>query len=356
VLSAVESIGRAIGKKRGYHLVVLTSTVMPGSMDNFVAPALEKASGRRLGEDLGLCYSPELIALGNVIRGLREPEVVIVGASDQRAASALIDVRRKICDRSPNIARMNFVNAELAKLALNSFVTMKMSFANTLAEMCEKLPGADVDVVTAAIGTDKRIGRSNLKGALGYGGPCFPRDNIAFAEFARRIGAQAELATATHSVNTRQHERVAKLVETEFDKGATVAVMGLAYKTGTSVVESSQSMALVSRLLDHGYKVSAYDPELVGVDAHQVVPRGTLLADSVRECLLGADVCVIATPWPEFRSIGVGLLEGKTVIDCWRILPNDVAASVRYIPIGRFVFRRKRVVSSVSPSRPKAKA
>lgn len=356
VVSVIESVGRALRTKDGYHLVALTSTVMPGSMDNFVAPLLEKVSGRRVGEDLGLCYSPELIALGNVIKGLKEPDVVIVGASDQRAASALLSIRRQICDNSPTIARMNFVNAELSKLALNSFVTMKMSFANTLAEICEKLPGADVDVVTAAIGTDKRIGRSNLKGALGYGGPCFPRDNIAFAEFAKRIGAQAELAKATHSVNVRQLERVARLVEAETDAGATVAVLGLAYKTGTNVVESSQSLALVSELQERGYVVKAYDPELAGGDAPNAVPLGTRIASSVRECLLGADLCVIATPCSEFKSIGAGLLEGKTVIDCWRVLPSEVAASVRYIPIGRFVSKGERILSSVSRSRYKAKA
>ena len=108
---------------------------------------------------------------------------------------------------------MEFVNAELAKIAVNSFVTMKISFANTLAEMSERMAGGDVDKITSAIGRDKRIGPGYLRGALGYGGPCFPRDNVAFARYASRVGAQALIAEATHGVNLHQLERVLALVE-----------------------------------------------------------------------------------------------------------------------------------------------
>jgi UDP-glucose 6-dehydrogenase len=172
VEKAMKSIGRELAGKKGYHLVVLTSTVGPGSMDGVVKPALEKTSGRKVGATLGLCYNPEFIALGDVIRGLRSPDFILIGESDKKAGDILASIQNVVCTNSPPIERMEFINAELAKIAVNSFVTMKMSFANTLAEITEKLPGGNVDKVTTAIGRDKRIGGAYLRGATGFGGTC----------------------------------------------------------------------------------------------------------------------------------------------------------------------------------------
>src|SRR5439155_6007964 len=134
------------------------------------------------------CYNPEFIALGSVIRDMRNPDMVLIGESDQRSGEMLAGIHRGICESNPTIAHMNFVNAELAKLSINTFVTTKISYANMLAEICESLPGADVDVVTRAVGADSRVGLKYLKGALGYGGPCFPRDNLALAALFRQEG------------------------------------------------------------------------------------------------------------------------------------------------------------------------
>src|SRR5437588_7710132 len=117
-----------------------------------------------------------------------------------------------MCESEPHIQRMNFVNAELTKLSVNTFVTTKISYANMLAQVCETLPGADVDIVTAALGCDSRIGVKYLKGALGYGGPCFPRDNVAFGALARTNGVPALVAEATDELNRRQVPRLGKLL------------------------------------------------------------------------------------------------------------------------------------------------
>ncbi|MDG6925623.1 MAG: nucleotide sugar dehydrogenase [Nitrososphaerota archaeon] len=178
VEKAMKSVGRELAKKKGYHLVVLTSTVGPGSMDGVVKPALEKASGRRVGAGLGLCYNPEFIALGDVIKGLRSPDFLLIGESDRKAGDALESIQKVVCTNSPPVERMEFVNAELAKIAVNSFVTMKMSFANTLAEISERLPGGNVDKVTSAVGRDRRIGGAYLRGATGFGGTCLAEGTL----------------------------------------------------------------------------------------------------------------------------------------------------------------------------------
>ncbi len=175
-------------------------------------PALERASGRRVGETLGLCYSPEFIALGNVIRDMLEPDMVLIGESDPRAGDVLERLYRGVCENDPPFRRMSLVNAELTKIAVNTYVTMKISYANALADMCERLPGADVDTVTDALGLDTRIGPKYLRGAIAYGGPCFPRDNKAFAVLARDLGAEPLLAEATDAVNVAQTDRLARIV------------------------------------------------------------------------------------------------------------------------------------------------
>ena len=157
-LPVCEEIGRALAAKDGYHVVVLTSTVMPGSTGGPVREALERASGKRLGPDFGLCYGPEFIALGSVVRDFLNPDFVLIGESDSRAGEQLEAIYQHVCENSPTAARMNFVNAELAKLSVNAYVTTKISFANMLARICERLPGSDVDVVTRALGLDTRIG------------------------------------------------------------------------------------------------------------------------------------------------------------------------------------------------------
>ena len=139
---------------------------------------------------------------------------------------------------------MNFVNAELTKISVNTFVTTKISYANMLAEICEQVPGADAEVVSSAIGLDTRIGRKYLKGALGYGGPCFPRDNKAFARFAELHDVDATLARATDQVNQRQVNRLAGRVLEVAADGDRVAILGLSYKPDTEVIEESQGVML----------------------------------------------------------------------------------------------------------------
>ncbi len=324
VLDAIEDIGRGLRRKDGYHVVVVTSTVAPLTMEREVAPRLENASGRVVGDSVGLCYSPEFIALGSVIRDMCHPDFVLIGESDARAGDVLEAVQRTIVGGGTDVRRMNLVNAEVAKIAVNTFVTTKISYANMLAEICERLPGGDVDTVTNAIGLDSRIGRRFFKGALGYGGPCFPRDNAAFVAIARELGTSADIAAATDTVNRRQVSRLASLVKSHSGHGRRrVSILGLSYKPDTNVVEESQGIMLANRLASDGYAVTVFDPQALDQAASLLAPSITAAA-AAAECLESADVVVIAVPWPAFRDIPT-LLEAmpprrRVVIDCWRVL------------------------------------
>jgi UDPglucose 6-dehydrogenase len=339
VLAATEEIGQGLSGSDAYHVVVVASTVMPGSCDIEIRPALETASGRGVGDTLGLCYSPEFIALGSVIRDMLEPDMVLIGESDARAGDMLERLYGGVCENDPPFRRMSLVNAELTKIAVNTYVTMKISYANALADMCERLPGADVEVVTDALGLDTRIGAKYLRGAISYGGPCFPRDNKAFGVLARDLGTEPLLAEATDAVNVAQTGRLARVVQSRLESGNAVGILGLAYKPDTGVIEESPGVALARVLGNAGYEVFVYDPVATkaGVDALEGLARGS---SSAEELLAKSDVAVIATPWPEFAALPIDGLEREgrrtVLIDCWRLLPDDLGGgAIEVVRLGR---------------------
>ena len=339
VIAAVEEIGAALRQKADYHLVVISSTVMPGSTGGVIRQALERASGRTVGRGLGLCYNPEFIALGSAIRDMLWPDFILIGESDRTAGQLLSEMYRRVCDNDPPMRRMNFVNAEISKISVNTFVTTKISYANMLGELCDHLPEADVDVVTQAIGSDSRIGTKYLKGAIGYGGPCFPRDNKAFVSLCRNLGVRCDLAKATDSINDYQVTRLRNAVASRLQSGGRVGILGLAYKPDTDVIEESQGVQLAHILAEEGYEVVVFDPLALG-SASAVLGERVTVAQSAEACLHGADAVVIATPWPEFAKLSDGPLSSDGgplfVLDPWCVLPLEgINPDIKVVRLGR---------------------
>jgi UDPglucose 6-dehydrogenase len=339
VVAAVQQIGNCLRNKTDYHIVNITSTVMPDTTGGTIRGALERYSGRRVGDDVGLCYTPEFVALGSVVRDLLNPDFILLGESDSRAGDVVESLYRSTCENSPPIRRMALINAEIAKISVNTYVTTKISYANMLAEICERLAGADVDVVTSAIGLDTRIGSRYLKGAVGYGEPCFPRDNVALGALARRIGARADIVDATDRLNRYQVDRLVAHVRARAAPGSRVGILGLAYKPNTPVVEESAGVALALRLSKAGYLVAVSDP--MALESARASLGTTAAAASMQACAREADVLVITTPWPEYSSLDPLLLQrtGRraVIIDCWRVLPKErfrEAADVVYLGDG----------------------
>lgn len=338
VVEAVSGIGDALQRKADYHLVVVTSTVMPGATDGEIRRALESHAGRPLGPTLGLCYSPEFIALGSVVRNMLRPDMVLIGESDAHAGDLLEQIYAASCDNQPAVRRMNFVNAELTKIAVNTFVTTKISYANMLSDICDRLPGADVDVVTSAVGADSRIGERYLRGATAYGGPCFPRDNVAFSALARQNGARAELAEATDTINRYQVDRVLGAVEARLATPGPIGVLGLAYKPDTGVIEESQGLAVAARLLRQGKRVIVYDPKAMPA-ARTALGPAVETAESAADCVSRASLVLVMTPWPEFGRVPLDAYrrpgQRLPVIDCWRITPRAVASVADLVFLGQ---------------------
>ena len=347
VLDTIEAIGAALRDKDDYHLVAIVSTVMPGATGGPIKTTLERSSSRRVGDTVGLCYNPGFIGLGSVIRDMLQPDVILIGESDQRAGSMLTAIHRTCCDNDPQVRRMTFVNAELCKIAINTYLTTKISYANMLAALCDHLPGADADEVLEGVGSDTRVGRKYLKGATGYGGPCFPRDNKALAALGRRLGVRCDLAEATDAINGLQVDRLLA-VATHARVNANVAVLGLAYKPDTCVVEESQGVELAARLSAAGHIVTVYDPlAMPGVEV--ILGDRVIYANSIEQALEKSSVAVIATPWPQFKtacqSAGRRPESPLTIVDPWRLLDEKTVSPHVFVVrmgYGRMKDRRAR--------------
>lgn len=303
IFPVCEKIGRALKQKKTFHTIVITSTVMPGDCDGPIKEAIEKASGLKCGENFGLCYNPEFIALGSVIKDFLNPDFVLLGAEDPLSECRVRSIYNKVC--TAPVKTMSRMNAEIAKLSLNSYITAKISFANMIARICERLPGADVDIVTNAIGTDTRIGPKYLKGAVSYGGPCFPRDNRALAVLADELGTSSELPKTIDRFNRFQVQELANLVENT-TKGP-VAVLGMPYKTGTLVTEESFGRSLLNELKERRIEASEF-----------ISDRTSIVV------LALPDLVVI----PEF-------IQKRIVIDCWRAYPELKDVAAKYIGLGQ---------------------
>ena len=299
------------------------------------------------GKGFGVCYSPEFIALGNVLNNLANPDFMLIGESDSKSGACLQKFHEKILPASVQKCRMTLENAELAKIAVNTFVTTKISYANMLAHICENVPGMDVSVITAAIGLDARIGRRYLGTGLGYGGPCFPRDNKALAVFAEKVGAHAHIARATDKINVLQAERLVRRIRSlcsslKRNGKKKVAILGLSYKQDTDVVEESQGMQIASRMANDRKMyslVSVFDRTETLRSAQIELGNAVHYASSMAEAVSGADIVVIAVsdkrfipPLSSLKNGGLGII----LADPWRLINESLLPSgLTYCTVGK---------------------
>lgn len=244
-----------------------------------------------------------------------------------------------ICITDAPSKRMSLENAELTKLAVNTYVTTKITYANMISEFCERLPGGDVDVVTDALGADARIGRKYLTGGLGFGGPCFPRDNGALTAFGKMLGFDPALPETTDILNRAQPAALAGRIAALTPHGGSVAVLGLAYKPFSHVVEESPGVALAMALADKGIRVIGFDP-LATETARAVLRDKALIVPNLPTALEQADVVVIANPDPAFTDLAPADFPNRspavTLVDCWRLYADrqEEFSGINYVALG----------------------
>ena len=332
VLDICRKIGSALKQKKTYHVIGIVSTVLPGSSEYIIIPCLEEICGRHVGDTLGYCYNPAFIALGEVVQGFTRPDYVLIGEYDKRSGDIIEKIHRSIVKNRPPVARMRIVEAEITKLASNTHETMRVSFANMLCSLCTEISGTNVDHITEALA--HRMGRRFFKGAVPYGGPCWPRDNVAISTVMDAVGISSILPRAVHQFNAEHGKYIFNNIIKIANRGDKIGLIGLSYKPGTAVVEESYGVRLANWLIGEGLSVCAWDPHVTpgaipGFDGNiKIAPSGN-------DCLKCSTIVVVVNVLPEIGDLNWSLLKDGVVVDCWRQFDRACAQKVRrYIPLG----------------------
>ena len=332
--SAATTVGKALRSAEGYKVVVVKSTVVPGTTDGVVRPAVERASGKSAGQDFGLCMNPEFLREGSALEDALHPDRLVIGAMDARSAATLKTAYRGL--KCPRLV-VDLRTAEMIKYATNSFLATKVSFANELANLCDAFGGMDVGRVVEGLGLDARINRRFLQPGLGFGGSCFPKDVKAIMAAGRAHGYEPRLLAATLAVNDFQPVRAVELAEKAAGslEGKRVAILGLSFKGGSDDIRESRAIPLAQALLERGAAVVGYDPE-ANEAFHAAVPQVEIARD-VKSALRQADVCIVHNDWPEWRRLTSKDFAGmrqKVVVDGRRILNRKALRGVQLAVLG----------------------
>lgn len=335
VYAAAEQVARAL---KDYAVIVTKSTVPVGT-------------GRRIAEIVrdtrpelafDVASNPEFLREGSAIPDFMRPDRVVIGAESERAREIMRRLYRPLYLIEAPIVFTGIETAELTKYAANSFLAMKVTFINEMADLCEAA-GADVHDVARGMGLDGRIGRKFLHPGPGFGGSCFPKDTLALVRIAQDFGAPLRLVETTVGVNDSRKARMAVRIEQACGgsvRGKTIAVLGLTFKPETDDMRDSPAIPIVSRLAGDGATIRAFDPEGMGQAKPMLPPDITYCKDAM-DALTGADVLVVITEWNEFRALDPGRLaaamRGRTIVDLRNIYDPAAmrAAGFKYHGIGR---------------------
>ena len=305
ILGVAEDLGKLI-KPGDYKVIIDKSTVPVGTADKVKATILRSASAFS-GENIEDCFdvvsNPEFLREGVAVNDFMKPDRVVIGTTSQRAVKLMNDLYVPFVRQGNPIIFMDEKSAELTKYAANSFLAVKISFMNEIAQLCERL-GADVDMVRRGIGSDERIGKRFLFPGIGYGGSCFPKDVQALARSSSEIGYNFQILDAVMDVNDKQKLHLVQKIKTYFSgnlAGKHFAFWGLAFKPNTDDIREAPALYIIDALLAAGATVAAFDPEAMK-NVKEVLNDKIRFTDNQYEALEKADALIIATEWNEFRT------------------------------------------------------
>ena len=364
-LSAIDNVARQIAQEaRSSKLVVEKSTV-PARTGLELRRALN-AYSRSSNIKFRVASNPEFLREGTAVQDFFHPDRIVVGVEDELSATELREIYRPIIERSfrcpahkglcPSGTKAEFLvttinSAELIKHASNSFLALKISYANVIADLCEQI-GADVEEVTHAMGLDSRIGGQFLRAGLGFGGFCFPKDLQAFVHLAGSVGVKFDILSAAEKVNKQRIDRLVSKVNKALwvVKGKRVAILGLAFKANTDDVRFSPALDVVKAMIGEGSDVHATDPVAIS-RAKAIYPDITYHEDPY-EALRGAEVAIVCTEWNEYRDLDwarAGALMSRQLVVDGRNLYSP--ARMRELGFEYYSFGREAVQSGVETAR-----
>ena len=336
IKKAVSKIGENLQGSRKKPIIFVKSTVIPGTMKKDILPILERKSNKKAGKDFGLISNPEFLQESTAIRDTKFPHVVILGGYKTEFMKKAKKLFTKLHPRVPIIIT-NHQTAEMIKYANNSFLATKISFINQLSNICQKIPGANVDDIAKTIGLDPRIGKLFLNAGPGYGGSCLPKDMKALINFANTTGVTPTLLNAVENVNIKQLEQVISIIKQRLGKLASkrITVLGTAFKPNTDDIRDSIAIELIKKLQKKKANIIIHDPKAMK-NTERVFGDKINYAKTVVDALSKSHCVIIMTQWKQYEKLNDNQFKNmkkKFVIDCRRML-SDKQLDVDYFAIG----------------------
>lgn len=316
VMEVARQIGAVLKEKKSYHVVVVKSTVVPGTTDEVVLPILEESSGKKAGVDFGVGMNPEFLREGEAIEDFMFPDRIVLGGIDDRTVNTLAELYNPFPDVDKVVT--NNRTAEMIKYTSNSLLATMISFSNEIGNLCAAIGGIDVTEVMRGVHLDKRLSpilpngerivpsfTTYIEAGCGFGGSCFPKDVKALIAHGEKKGRPMRLLEAVIQINERQPQEVLSLLRKHFPSisGVRLAVLGLAFKPETDDMRESPAIPVVRTLLAEGAKINAYDPAAKDEARKLFGNRDIAYCDDLDATLEGVDAVLLLTSWKEFRRL-----------------------------------------------------
>ena len=318
ILGVAKQLGTLL-KPTDYKVIVDKSTVPVGTAEKVHAAILSTATSN-IEQSFDVVSNPEFLREGVAVDDFMKPDRVVIGTTSERAMKMMNDLYAPFVRQGNPLIFMDEKSAELTKYAANSFLAVKITFMNEIAQLCERL-GADVDMVRRGIGSDERIGKRFLFPGIGYGGSCFPKDVQALSKSSHEVKYEFKILDAVMEINELQKLHLMPKIESYFKGNLTgkhFAIWGLAFKPNTDDIREAPAFYMIDALIDRGATVSAFDPEAMG-NSKQVLGNKIQFAENQYNALENADALIIATEWNEFRTPDFDkvttLLKNKLIFD-----------------------------------------
>ena len=336
IKKSVTNIGQIIYKNKKKQVILIKSTVTPGTMKNVILPILEKNSKKKAGKDFGLISNPEFLQESNAIKDTKFPHAVVLGGFNTKFMKKAKNFFSKLHPNTPIIIT-NHQTAEMIKYANNSFLATKISFINQLSNICQKIPGANVDDIAKTIGLDPRIGGLFLNAGPGYGGSCLPKDMKALIKFAETTGVKSTLLDAVEDVNTKQLEEIISIARKKLGvlESKKITILGTSFKPNTDDIRDSIAIELIKKLLKRKAKIMIHDPKAIE-NTKRIFKNKLDYAKSIQDAMLGSQCVIIMTQWKQYEKLSNNdfkKMKKKIIIDSRRILAQKQLA-VDYYAIG----------------------
>ena len=336
IKKAISKIGENLEKNKKNPIILVKSTVIPGTMKKEILPILEKKSKKKAGKDFGLISNPEFLQESTAIRDTKFPHAVVLGGYETKFMKKTKGLFKKLHPNTPIIIT-NHQTAEMIKYANNSFLATKISFINQLSNICQKIPGANIDDIAKTIGLDLRIGKLFLNAGPGYGGSCLPKDMKALINFANTTGVTPTLLNAVEDVNTKQLEQIISIIKKRLGDltSKKITILGTAFKPNTDDIRDSIAIELIKKLQKRKADVIIHDPKAME-NTRRVFGDKIRYVRTVTDALSKSQCVIIMTQWKQYEKLNNNQFENmkrKFVIDSRRML-SDKQLDVDYFAIG----------------------